>query len=576
MPFSIHPITWLKNLVRGDAPNLVPRMPAFRGDNPEMVDRYSTVADLLSVPSQWSLRKLFDMYEEMDEHWLASKVLDDFAAEATQTDPGHNRKFWVVSKNPDVQKIGNAVLAKIRWDEICEEVAREMAKIGSDFEEVLFDREKGVMGLRWHNPRTILPMYDDYNRLLSWRKGDIDAFIYRKHNQREYVSDYQMNNEHRKQAPAWAMIQFKLPGRKRDNVFGDSILWPYRRIYRMLVRTEDAVVNFRWQRSPDRLVWKIDVTGIPWAEHFSYIQRWRQWLHKIIAQGQTNEAAMANPYLREGAMESQWKRWAPHQDLYIPISANKNSGVDQINAGSDPGQIYDLQYLRENAANSLGAPKYSLNLDADPDPGKLLSRKDSHAAHAVKKIQRALLVGLHRLIQIDLSWHGIDPHDPTAKFEVHGTPVTFLDEQQRAELYDLRVDLIDRMLNLGQQLRMEGVSYNTYVKFVLREFGEFDEKFIEEMTLGMAPPADLPPPAADGGPMPPPQESLSGRARRTIEEAVSRAKAELTAARENVKSGLKEEFRSYVTSEDDGVLADTSELPRARKGVSTHGKELRG
>ena len=170
------------------------------------------------------------------------------------------------------------------------------------------------------------------------------------------------------------MIQFRLPGRQRDNVYGDSILWPFRRLYKTLVRTEDAVMNYRWQRSPDRLLWKIDVTGVPWAEHFGYVQMWRQWMHKLIASGQRQSTiSSADPFGNPRHIESQWKYWAPHLDLYMPVSANKNNDVTTLGGGNDPGRIFDLIYLRENAALSLGSPRYSFNLDADPQPGKKLS-----------------------------------------------------------------------------------------------------------------------------------------------------------------------------------------------------------
>jgi len=284
------------------------------------------------------------------------------------------------------------------------------------------------------------------------------------------------------------MVQFRLPGRLRDNLYGDSILWPFRWIYKMLIRTEDAVMNFRWQRSPDRLLWKIDVTGVPWPEHFSYVQMWRQWLHKVQAQGNNAATGGDLSYLSGGggrSLESQWKMWAPHQDLFMPVTQNHQNSVEPLAAGSDPGRIFDLQFLRENGANSLGAPKYAVNLDNDPDPSKTLSRKDAAAAFVVKRIQRALLAGFHRIIQINLSLKGIDPHNPTSYFRVHGTPVTFLDEQQRAELYDLRIDQVDRLMNLARNLGVAQAHYRTWAEFVLREFGRFDQSFVKFIVSGI-------------------------------------------------------------------------------------------
>ncbi len=546
---DIHPITLWHKLTKSDGGEPAARQEVFaKADRDDSGLMNTSMADLLAVPQQYDIRRLFDLYEEMDEFWLSAKVLDDFASEATQVDPGRRKAFWVTSKNKAAEQIGMDVLKQINWEEICGEIAREVAKHGCDFEELIFSATEGkVLSLRWHNPRQIKPIYDEANVLRCYKREEVAQYKYRRHNQKELTAMQNKSTRGNKKdvAPAWSMVQFKLPGRMRDNLYGDSILWPFRRIYKMLARTEDAVANFRWQRSADRLLWKIDVTGVPWAEHYSYLNTWRKYLHKFVAQGKQQSAVQG--YQSQGEMASAWKNWHPHEDLYMPVTANKQSGVEQLAAGSDPGQIFDLTYLRESAANSLGAPKYALGFDADPEPGKKLSHKDASASHSVKRIQRALLFGLHRIIQSDMCAKGIDPRDDAMQFEVRGTPLTYLDEQQRQELFDMRVDIVDRMLQMGNQQNLESVSLKEWTKYVLTEFGEMDESFVDLLTAGMKPPPDpMADPTVAAQPAPA-QQQESERIIEAVEKHLREAKSSFASA-------------SCVSSDDAGVLYGEAEL----------------
>ncbi len=63
------------------------------------------------------------------------------------------------------------------------------------------------------------------------------------------------------------------------------------------------------------------------------------------------------------------------------------------------------------------------------------------------------------------------------------TPVSYLDEAHRAELYAKRFEAVSYMLEIGTKMTESFGSFNSQMwsQFVLKEFGQLDDHMIQQL-----------------------------------------------------------------------------------------------
>jgi hypothetical protein len=86
-----------------------------------------------------------------------------------------------------------------------------------------------------------------------------------------------------------------------------------------------------------------------------------------------------------------------------------------------------------------------------------------------------------RICFIHLALLGIDPFLPVNKFELVMTPVSFLDEFHRQELYNLRIDIASRLMDIGERAQFK---QKPWFDFVLREFCRFPPEILRAVEGG--------------------------------------------------------------------------------------------
>lgn len=91
------------------------------------------------------------------------------------------------------------------------------------------------------------------------------------------------------------------------------------------------------------------------------------------------------------------------------------------------------------------------------------SMQDINFARGVKRLQVALMEGYSLACQIEMCWAGLDPRATSSKFTMHMNPVSMLDEKQRLDLEQTRLDTIEVLQKVGSALGIEGDEWGAYL-----------------------------------------------------------------------------------------------------------------
>lgn len=382
----------------------------------------------------------YNFYDQMDEDEVISSVLDAYAEDSTQVNYDTNRTVWCESSNPDIVKIVHDLFDEIVLEEFIYSIVRDLAKYGNTFEGANGGFDQGVIGLDSKDPRKVTRR-EHLGKLLGFQFEGSKETI-----------------------PPWAIVHFRLLTRNRRNPYGDSILWNARKIYRKVKWIEDAVILYRLRRAPDRTIWYIDTGAVGPQEQLKLANKWRHAVKKNLAK--TGDG-----------LRQDIRILAADEDIFFPKNKNNDSKIDVLKGSNNVGDIWDLEYFLNKLFGSLRAPKAYFGFEGEIDAKASLVQQDFKYARGCVKLQRATLVGLATLVQIHLAFKRMDPLKEENEFILRMSPVSFLEEQFRQELVNLRVDTVDKLVDMGEKL---GFNKDEWVNHVLKQFGGFTAPEIEK------------------------------------------------------------------------------------------------
>ncbi len=468
------------------------RRPERYGIDPSRDDKSKPM-----VPSVWEYyksqmqisRERLEGYRdmvEMDYDDLISAVLSTVAEDCTQPDMISGRIVWVSTENQELQKFLMKLLDYLEIEDRAPSIVRESAKFGDCFERVWYRRGEGVVSLEFHEPHRVFRA-EERGRLRGYT---VDSPI-------EMHAQTMLYNP-------WDFLHFyRAIGKMRpDWGYGGSWIDPARRLWRKLQMVEDSIILYRLKMAPDRFVFYVDVGESSNTESVDILRMWRRALkkHVLYQPDSGNKLTMsANP-------------WSVDQDWFWPTKEGSQSRIEKIaGSGNTMGEIHDYELLVKRLFSVLRAPPAYFGMKEEGgaviDNGKTLGQQDIRWSRGLKSCQKALTRGVTRLCQIHMALKGIDPTDPANEFEVQMSPVSYLDEQYRLEVFDMRsraIDSISRVLT-----DVEGLDKKKWISWLLWKFGGlskgFLDQFVDKNAVPGLPPATGMPPGPEG--LPPGEEN---------------------------------------------------------------------
>jgi len=408
-------------------------------------------------------KSIYSDMDEMYQYVLAHSALEAYIEDAAQIDLGSGMSIWPIAEN-----------------------SRVTAEIIKLFE--ILDLENRITGDLWG-----MGKYGDHFLLLRYEAGigvqdavPIDPRICHRHETRTRilrgfdVSDVSTDDigdsDSSPRFKPWDMVHYRIFGKRPTDKYGSPFFENVRLIYKVLKLMEEQMVIYRMNMHPDRLVFQIGTGSASPEERRRVIRMWRREFEKTVSFNHDT-----------GRFTSEYSPWMINQNIYMPIGeGDQNTGVQKFDGSANSGDIFDVEYMRDLFFAGVRIPKAYLGFeDSQGYRGTdTLSAQSLKFARGVRRMQRHFLTGLMRLCKIHLALRGIPPNLPENKFELKMTPVSYLDEAHRAELYAKRFEAVNYMLDIGTKMseQFEG-KFNTqsWAIYVLKEFGQFDDQMIARL-----------------------------------------------------------------------------------------------
>lgn len=485
MAIEIFKLGWLRKLFGLERP--VKTEPAFPKNQDGLFNQFfGNAGSWYSSQTQLEnqRRAMYIDYEAMDFYPPLSSALDVFASDSTQYDLSAGASIWAVSNNEKAAKIVNEMLQRVLEPNIFG-IARSVAKYGDCFEQVLYS-ETRIEALSYVQPDLLTRVEDMWGRLMGFTPGVLEGPPYRALPGEKLPEPM---------STPWDFIHFRIRGFDRGSVHGRSLLQPARRVWRQLKIIEDSMVIYRLNRGADRLVFYIDVGNLSREEQFRTMNAWRQFVRKSFFRDRRN-----------GRFEQEYDPNTVDQDIYWPTRKDSQSRVDKLTGSPNVGDIGDVEYFRDILFSGIKIPKAYLGFEGDVNAKATLAQQDVRYARTLKTLTRALIEGAMRLSQIELVLNGIDPLDEKLILEIRMSPCSYLDELQRQELWSLRLELAQRMLELGTNMNFNMAKWAAHILYNYLDMSiEAIKTFLKpegpqpQAGLGMPPAEDLGPPLEEPG-----------------------------------------------------------------------------
>jgi len=452
--------------------------PGYLGDEGQNI--YSFYGEKMRLGK--TRMEVYDEVDAMDSDDLPGATLDTYAEDAVQTDPATGKTVWVEDCDDRIRQLCEDCWERIQGEEFSYLMARSLAKYGDFPVEMYWEPGEGINLIRFHHPKR-------FRRFEDMETGQLLGF---------HLGDGAYGSQEPNTQP-WDLVHFRVFG-SLSAMYGTTLLLSSRRAYRRLRLSEDGDVVYRMQRHPDRDVFYVDCTGLTDQEASDYLERFR--------------VGMKNQKYYDpdtGQLREDWNPYTVNQDLLVPQVQGRETKIDRLRGSTNANDATGLDWYLARYHASVRIPPaffgYAIQGAQPYDPQKKLSHQDNRYARIPAKLQRYFLLGVHRILQFNLAFQGIDPTDEANTFTVAMAPVSYLEELHRQQLIEIRIDIVDRLLAMGQSV---GFNLQLWVRYVLKQYGKLSEDLIEELLMGGGgpQPAGAPAPSAGGEAPPPPPPAM--------------------------------------------------------------------
>jgi hypothetical protein len=223
-----------------------------------------------------------------------------------------------------------------------------------------------------------------------------------------------------------------------------------RRSYRQLTMMEDAVVVHRLVRSPERLVFNVDVGNLspPKAEAYLRKLMHNYWSRKTY---DNQQGSPVNVYDPQSMLDSFW---------FAKRAGSEGSKVDVLSKGQGFDSIEDLQYFVKKLYKSLRVPVGRLDEASAYNDGANILREELKFARFLIRLQQKFAAGLKEMLVTHLRLKGLwDQYKLKEQhFDVQFNPPSSFFALREQQVFDLKTN------NFSTLAAAEGVSQTYCMK----------------------------------------------------------------------------------------------------------------
>lgn len=397
----------------------------------------------------------------LDNYGMITALLDTYSEDITQVDIEVNRAVWVTSDNEELKDILHDMFDVVAVEDWLYPVARSMLKFGDRFDYVYAKPRVGVYRTRFISPMKINRIEDDTGELKGWQIT----------NQGIATTQHQAQDKRKQDIiPPWRVLHYRNSGKDEESVYGSPLTQGCEKEFNALEMSTESMIYYRLRRLPERDVHYIPTGKASIRESFDIVNRYK-------------EEYRRNRFIKATGNQSTYDfKASPNplsasEDIFVPVPEGQESvRIERQQGASAPDEIYDIDFLLDRFLACARIPREYFGFESrggQYDSSKSLLQQDMRYTRKCKRMQRPLKSTLIRLCKIHMAYLGIDPTLKENAFELHMTPISYLEEAQRKDLVDMRVDILDRLGRIGMDANIDT---EKWYKYILQRYGGFTEE----------------------------------------------------------------------------------------------------
>lgn len=360
----------------------------------------------------------YKYFDHLDANYaMCSAALDLHADDAVQVDYSKGRPFWIECEDQTVVDLAEELLYEtLQLDKIEKSWAaiRDYCKYGDVFEEVVLDKDLGVVDMQSLPPES---MY-----VIPNTKLDVIKYVQRPS---LFLNTFAVSNEISFQP--WQVSHLRIPGKNRYDVYGRSILSDATRALKMLEAAETALLMQRLTKGSDKYIFTIPVDGIPLPKQQAEVER----VANLFKRKKLLDTAA-------GEFKSVVNAIGNTQDYFIPTANGKKIEIDLLQQTEIQKHIDDVDYFKKKAIEALKVPAQYLDYLEAGEVIKGPANTDIRWARKIRRIQNIYRDHIIKVLDIHLQYILKQTPPP---FSVIFASVSALEEQQRLEALEIKASV---------------------------------------------------------------------------------------------------------------------------------------
>ena len=378
--------------------SLIPLSSVFSGINDTSIGR--DISKHLN-----NIINTFDRDDRYDRYRLAMKMpeidgaLDIYASE-TATQDEHGNIVNTFCSSSKVEKIVNDLFDRIGIEDKGFDIIKGMCGYGDEFYEVVYSKNgKSIHSVNMI-PREYVGRYEE--------NGVLKNFFIRKskktRDQRDsyYSFDYaKINKSEHIEIDPFRILHWRVSN-SDFAPYGKSILDSVISPLEELRLMEQSLLVARISRAPERRLYYVNVGQAQGEKGIAMAREIIKGLKRksILDRGNGNR------------LETNMDFFGASEDLVIPFRKDEEkSTVESLPQLNDPGQLQDLEFIRDRIFPGLGIPRQYLFDDTFSNANTNLSNKSIQFAKRIRRIQKFFVYNLYKLAYIELKLKNIPKKD---------------------------------------------------------------------------------------------------------------------------------------------------------------------
>lgn len=388
-------------------------------------------------------RARYDVYNEMDKDSPElSSALDIYADNSTQAEfDGKERVVKIDSDDKQVKGILDTFIEDVCLNQHVWGIARNLAKFGEDFTELVVDKNLNPRRLKALDGRYMMRNENQYGTLMP------KAFLQRSTKDDKIIAEFQR----------WQIIHFRMQ-KERTDKYGASILESAVKVYRQLSFMEDSMVIARLTRAQQRYAHLVDVEGMTADDAEAHIEKVKTRMRK---------RKTINP--RTGRQDLNYNPLAAEEDIFLGTREKSRADVKVLQGDTNLSNIKDVYYFQNKLFSATKVPKAYLGLESDVGAKGTVTEQEIQFARTVKRIQNAIISGLEEMFHYVLAINGIPKEK--AKFTVVLPPISMIDELRKWQ---------SRLVKM-QVAQLYAQVFHVNAEYLMRTFLGMTEEEVEEV-----------------------------------------------------------------------------------------------